>query len=133
MWQKKNYVLKARIDKDRQKQIQDLVDKKNKKGASKTTRSSLTIEMIDDYFNNDRFFHTEYMDKLWRTLMETGLDLSRVTGNLNQIAHHMNRGDTVAQEDIVKTINELITLNKTTYHTINNFAKEIENKKMISK
>jgi len=57
------------------------------------------------------------------------VDMSRVTGNLNQIAYHLNKKDDVDSKEIVKVINELAELHKKNFENFKELKNEIE--KMI--
>lgn len=91
--------------------------------------SKLIRLSLDQFFKNNRFEATETFNALYKVLLHITVDLSRVTGNLNQIAYHLNKNDDVDSKEIVKAVNELAELHKKGFENYKGLKKEIE--KMI--
>jgi len=101
----------------------------SKKVHSKLDMSKLIRMSLKQFFENNRFEATETFNALYKVLLHNTVDMSRVTGNLNQIAYHMNKKDDVDSQEIVKAINELAILHKENFDNFKALKNEVE--KMI--
>lgn len=101
----------------------------SKKVHSKLDMSKLIRMSLKQFFANNRFEATETFNALYKVLLHNTVDMSRVTGNLNQIAYHLNKKDDVDSQEIVKVINELAILHKENFDNFKALKNEVE--KMI--
>ena len=101
----------------------------SKKVHSKLDMSKLIRMSLKQFFANNRFEATETFNALYKVLLHNTVDMSRVTGNLNQIAYHLNKKDDVDSQEIVKVIKELAILHKENFDNFKALKNEVE--KMI--
>jgi hypothetical protein len=122
----KNIIIKSRLDDEEMKFYEKQL---SKKVHSKLNMSKLIRMSLKQFFKNNRFEATETFHALYKVLLHNTVDMSRVTGNLNQIAYHLNKKDDVDSKEIVKVINELAELHKKNFENFKELKNEIE--KMI--
>lgn len=101
----------------------------SKKVHSKLDMSKLIRMSLKQFFANNQFEATETFNALYKVLLHNTVDMSRVTGNLNQLAYHLNKKDDVDSHEIVKAINELAILHKENFDNFKALKNEVE--KMI--
>lgn len=122
----KDIIIKSRIDDEEMKFYEKQL---SKKVHSKLDMSKLIRLSLKQFFTNNRFEATETFNALYKVLLHNTVDMSRVTGNLNQIAYHLNKKDDVDSQEIVKIINELAELHKKNFKNFKELKNEIQ--KMI--
>lgn len=122
----KDIIIKSRIDDEEMKFYEKQL---SKKVHSKLDMSKLIRLSLKQFFINNQFEATETFNALYKVLLHNTVDMSRVTGNLNQIAYHLNNKDDVDSQEIVKVINELAELHKKNFDNFKALKNEVE--KMI--
>lgn len=122
----KENIVKARLDDEEYKFYKSILAKKK---HSNLDMSKLIRLALKNFIDNNKFEATETFNALFLVLLENTVDLSRVTGNLNQIAYHLNKGDTIENKEIVEYLNEFVEVHKKVYKDFLDLKIEIE--KMI--
>jgi hypothetical protein len=122
----KDIIIKSRLD---EQEYQELTKLLSTKRFSKLDISKLIRLALTQFKENKRFQAIESFNALYKVLLHNTVDMSRVTGNLNQIAYHLNKKDDVDSQEIVKVINELAELHKKNFENFKELKNEIE--KMI--
>lgn len=122
----KTKIVKSRLEEEQYKFI---LKQLSLKKYSNLDMSKLIRLALRDFFENKRFEATETFSALYQVLLHNTVDMSRVTGNLNQIAYHLNRKDDLDSKEIVSVINELGELHKKNFYNFRGLKDELE--KMI--
>ena len=122
----KDIIIKSRLD---EQEYQELTKLLSTKRFSKLDISKLIRLALAKFKDNNKFEAIESFNALYKVLLHNTVDMSRVTGNLNQIAYHLNKKDDVDSKEIVKVINELAELHKKNFENFKELKNEIE--KMI--
>ena len=122
----KDIIIKSRLD---EQEYQELTKILSSKKFSNLDISKLIRLSLAKFKENNQFQATESFNALYKVLLHNTVDMSRVTGNLNQIAYHLNKKDDVDSQEIVKVINELAKLHKKNFENFKELKNEIE--KMI--
>lgn len=103
------------------------IDKKlNQKKYSDLDMSKLIRYALDEFFKNNRFEATETYNILFRVLVDLTLDMSRVSGNLNQIAYQLNIKENLDNKEIIETLNELSHIYKELFDNYKNLKEEVQ-------
>ncbi|OCL86014.1 hypothetical protein AAX26_01664 [Aliarcobacter thereius] len=100
-----------------------------KKKYSNLDMSKMIRLALKNFTDNRKFEATETFNALYLVLLQNTIDLSRVTGNLNQIAYHLNKDDIIENKEIVEHLNEFTDIHKKVYKDFLNLREEVE--KMI--
>jgi hypothetical protein len=122
----KDIIIKSRLD---EQEYQELTKLLSTKRFSKLDISKLIRLALAKFKDNNKFEAIESFNALYKVLLHNTVDMSRVTGNLNQIAYHLNKKDDVDSKEIVKVINELAELHKKNFENFKALKNEVE--KMI--
>lgn len=122
----KDIIIKSRLD---EQEYQELTKLLSTKRFSKLDISKLIRLALAKFKDNNKFEAIESFNALYKVLLHNTVDMSRVTGNLNQIAYHLNKKDDVDSKEIVKVINELAILHKENFENFKALKNEVE--KMI--
>lgn len=122
----KDIIIKSRLD---EQEYQELTKLLSTKRFSKLDISKLIRLALAKFKDNNKFEAIESFNALYKVLLHNTVDMSRVTGNLNQIAYHLNNKDDVDSQEIVKVINELAELHKKNFENFKALKNEVE--KMI--
>lgn len=122
----KDIIIKSRLD---EREYEEVIKILSSKKFSNLDISKLIRLSLAQFKDNNRFEATETFNALYKVLLHNTVDMSRVTGNLNQIAYHLNKKDDVDSQEIVKVINELAELHKKNFENFKELKNEIE--KMI--
>lgn len=120
---KKVFRVYARLEED---QYTFINKKLNQKKYSDLDMSKLIRYALDEFFKNNRFEATETYNILFRVLVDLTLDMSRVSGNLNQIAYQLNIKENLDNKEIIETLNELSHIYKELFDNYKNLKEEVQ-------
>ncbi|MFY9075652.1 hypothetical protein OZZ08_11895 [Malaciobacter mytili] len=120
---KKDLRVYARLDEE---QYNFIMKKLAQKKYSDLDMSKLIRYSLDEFFKNNRFEATETYNVLFRVLVDLTLDMSRISGNLNQIAYQLNSKNDVENKEIIETLNELSFLYKELFENHKNLKDEVQ-------
>ncbi|WP_424686512.1 MAG: hypothetical protein ACNI3H_00590 [Halarcobacter ebronensis] len=120
---KKDFRVYARLE---EKQFDFIIRKLKQKKYCDLDMSKLIRYALDEFFKNNRFEATETYNILFRVLVDLTLDMSRVSGNLNQIAYQLNTKETVENKEVIETLNELSHMYKELFENHKNLKEEVQ-------
>ena len=120
---KKDFRVYARLE---EKQFDFINKKLQQKKYCDLDMSKLIRYALDEFFKNNRFEATETYNILFRVLVDLTLDMSRVSGNLNQIAYQLNTKETVENKEIIETLNELSHMYKELFENHKSLKEEVQ-------